>query len=299
MSAWTKAPAIYSWNPLSRKLISTGIQPPSSLESALSKIEIANVKVPSYDGTLIPLVIFARKGTQRNGANPVMLEGYGAYGISITSPQFQPWRVPWFEAGGVLAIAGVRGGSEYGEDWHLAGKIATKPNTWKDFIACAEYLIAQHYTSPAHLAAEGGSAGGILIGNAITERPNLFRAAVMNVPMTDTLRSETTAGGVFNIDEFGSVKTEAGFRASLAMDAYYKVKDGTVYPAVLFIGGMNDPRVLPFFSAKMAARLQAATASPVILDFDSDAGHGIGSSQEQFAKQDADQYAFLLSQLSK
>jgi len=154
---------------------------------------------------------------------------------------------------------------------------------------------------PEPVQSEGGSAGVILVGKAITEHPDLFRAAIMNVPMTETLRSETTAGGIFNIDEFGSVKSEAGFRASLAMDAYHKVKDGTRYPAVLFIGGMNDPRVLPFFSAKMAARLQSSTAShpPVLLDFDNDAGHGVGTSQEQFAKQDADQYAFLLAQLSQ
>jgi prolyl oligopeptidase len=178
--------------------------------------------------------------------------------------------------------------------------MATKPNTWRDFISCAEYLVSQQYTSPAHLGAQGGSAGGILAGNALTERPDLFGAIVMNVAMTNLLRSETTANGVFNTAEFGSVKTEKGFHALRAMDAYHKVKDGVSYPAVLFQGGMNDPRVNPFFSAKMAARLQAASSSgkPVLLDFPEDMGHGIGTSQEQSSKLKADMYAFLFAQLS-
>ena len=266
----------------------------------MSGIEVMTTKVPSYDGALVPLVVFSRKGVERNGPNPMLLTGYGAYGIATTSPVFIPHCSPWFEKGGLLAMAGVRGGGEYGEEWHLAGKIATKLNTWKDFIACAAYLVAQRYTSPAHLGAEAGSAGGVLIGNTLTERPDLFKALIMAVPTTDTLRSETTANGVFNIAEFGSVKTEEGFSAD-GDDAYQKVKDGTAYPAVLFQGGMNDPRVDPFFSAKMGARLQAATSSanPILLDFFEDSGHGIGNSQEQWSKQHADRYAFLFAQLSK
>ena len=155
LSAWTHAPAVYSWNPSSHKLADTGIQPPSRLEPAMSDIEVTTTKIPSYDGTLVPLVIFNKKGVPRNGANPLLLTGYGAYGATTTSPRFIPNWLPWFEKGGVLAMAGVRGGGEYGEEWHLAGKMATKPNTWKDLIACAEYLVAQRYTSPAHLGAEG------------------------------------------------------------------------------------------------------------------------------------------------
>lgn len=301
LNEWTEAPRIYYWDPQSRKLTDTQIQPPSSFEPEMSQIEATAVKVRSYDGTPVPLVILAKKGIPRNGANPLLLTGYGAYGYPSTSPGFGPLRLLWFDKGGIVAIAGVRGGGEFGEEWHLAGKIATKPNTWKDFIACAEYLVAQHYTSTAHLGIEGGSAGGVLIGNSITERPDLFGAAVMAVPMTDTLRSETTANGIFNIAEFGSVKTEEGFRALLAMDAYHKVKPGTSYPAVLFIGGFNDPRVNPFFSAKMGARLQASNSNgrPILLDFYEDSGHGIGNSQEQWAKQNADMYTFLFAQLTK
>ncbi|HZT60730.1 MAG TPA: prolyl oligopeptidase family serine peptidase, partial [Pyrinomonadaceae bacterium] len=192
-----------------------------------------------------------------------------------------------------------RGGGEYGEEWHLAGKGKTKPNTWKDFIACAEYLVAEKYTSPEHLAGEGGSAGGILIGNSITERPDLFGAAIDQVGDNNILRSETTSNGVPNIPEFGSTKTEDGFRSLLAMDAYSKVKDGVKYPAVLLTTGINDPRVEPWMSAKMAARLQAASASgrPVLLRVDYDAGHGFGSTRRQRNEELADTYAFLFQQL--
>ena len=145
--------------------------------------------------------------------------------------------IAWTERGGILADCGARGGGEYGEDWHLAGKGPTKPNTWRDFIACAEYLIDKKYTSPAHLAGEGASAGGILIGRAITERPDLFGAALIGSGVLDALRSETTANGVGNIQEFGSTKTEEGFKALYAMSAYHHVQDRTPYPAVLLTVG--------------------------------------------------------------
>ena len=192
----------------------------------------------------------------------------------------------------------MRGGGEYGEEWHLAGKGATKPNTWRDFIACAEYLIDKKYTSPAHLAGEGGSAGGILIGRAITEQPDLFGAAIINVGLLDTVRVETTANGVSNIPEFGSTKTEVGFKALFAMSAYHHVKDGTAYPAVLLTTGANDPRVDSWEPAKMTARLQAATASgkPVLLRVDYGGGHGGGSGEKQFQEQLADSWSFLLWQ---
>jgi dienelactone hydrolase len=172
----------------------------------------------------------------------------------------------------------------------MAGFQKTKPNTWKDFIAAAEYLIAEKYTSPAYLGIRGGSAGGVLISNAITERPDLFRAAQSAVGLNNALRFETTPNGIPNIAEFGTFKTEEGFKALLAMDGYNKVKDGVKYPAVILTHGINDPRVEPWMSAKMAARLQAATASgrPVLLRIDYDAGHGIGSSLSQGIAEQAD-----------
>jgi prolyl oligopeptidase len=212
---------------------------------------------------------------------------------------FRPTSLAWYERGGVLAFAHVRGGGAYGKPWHLAGQKATKPNTWKDFIACCEYLVSRGYTSPRHLAGEGGSAGGILIGRAITDRPDLFAAAVVDVGCLDMLRSETTTNGVPNIPEFGSTRTKEGFDALLAMSAYANVKDGTKYPAVLLTHGINDPRVEPWETAKMVARLQAATASdkPVLFRVDYQAGHGIGSTRKQHQEEEADGMAFLLWQL--
>jgi prolyl oligopeptidase len=226
-----------------------------------------------------------------------LINGYGAYGI-IKYVYFSPLRIAWLERGGVLAIAHVRGGGEYGKAWHLAGQKTTKPNTWKDFIACAEYLIEKGYTSHDFIAGQGGSAGGITIGRAITERPDLFKAAIINVGDLDAIRAETTTNGVPNIPEFGTVKKEDEFKGLLAMSSYHHVQDGVKYPAVLLTVGMNDPRVDPWNSAKMAARLQAATASnnPILLRVEYSAGHGIGSTRMQHLEQLADEWAFLLWQ---
>ena len=189
-----------------------------------------------------------------------------------------------------------------GEEWYKAGYKATKPNTWKDAIAVAEYLIAEKYTSPARLAIRGASAGGILVGRAITERPDLFAVALPSVGILDMLRLETTANGVPNIAEFGSVTTEDGFKALHAMSAYHHVLDGTGYPAVLLQVGRNDPRVEPWQSAKMAARLQAATTSgkPVLFTIDEEAGHGgVASTRSQRQGNMADALAFTLWQFGQ
>jgi prolyl oligopeptidase len=204
----------------------------------------------------------------------------------------------WLERGGVYAVANPRGSSVYGYDWYKAGQKTNKANTWKDFIACAEYLIAQQYTSNKKLGIIGGSAGGILVGRAMTDRPDLFAVVVPVVGVLDAVRAETTANGVPNIPEFGTVAKEDVFRGLLAMSSYHHVKDGTPYPAVLLIHGMNDPRVDAWQSAKMAARLMASSTSgkPILLDLDFDAGHGMGSTKLQRQRQVADYYAFLLWQ---
>ena len=297
LTSWTRSPAFFAYEPRTRAATNTQLVPPIPVD--MSSIEATTVRVKSHDGVMVPLVILHRRGLKRDGAYPTLLDGYGAYGNENTSPQFAPSLLAWLERGGVFALAGVRGGGEYGEEWHLAGKGATKPNTWKDFIACAEYLVAQQYTSPAHLSGIGGSAGGILIGNAIAERPELFAAVVDQVGVNNALRAETTANGVPNIPEFGSVKTEEGFRALLGMDAYTKIRDGVKYPAVLLTTGINDPRVEPWMSAKMAARLQAASTSgkPILLRVDYDAGHGMGSTKKQRNEEMADAFAFLFAQL--
>jgi len=296
LASWTKSPTYYSYDPMRKRLVDTKLVPPSPVD--FSGIESVEVKARSYDGAMVPLSIIYKRGLKHDGENPTLMFGYGAYGISI-DPNFNASLLAGLERGVVFAFAHVRGGGEYGEDWHRAGQKLTKINTIRDFIACAEYLIREKYTSPAHLAGQGGSAGGILIGGAITERPDLFGAAIINVGVLNALRAETTPNGVPNIPEFGTAKTPEGFQGLLAMDAYHRVKDGVAYPAVLLTTGINDPRVEPWMSAKMAARLQAATTSGklVLLRIDYDAGHGIGSTKRQRDEELADTGAFLLQQL--
>jgi prolyl oligopeptidase len=296
LSSWTNAGGLYSYDPGSKQLSDTRLQPVGPFDKP-ADVESVEVKVKSYDGTMVPLSIVRKKGLTLDGSHPTRLDGYGAYGITL-DPYFDPTVLAWLEHGGVYAVAHVRGGGEYGEDWHLAAKLLTKPNTWKDFIACAQYLIDQKYTSPSRLAIEGGSAGGITIGRSITERPDLFAAAIDGVPMSDTVRTEFTPNGPPNIPEFGTVKTQDGFKALYEMSAYAHVKDGTAYPAVMLTTGFNDPRVASWQPGKMAARLQAATSSarPVLLRVDYDAGHGFGSTKSQRQVQRADEWSFELWQ---
>jgi prolyl oligopeptidase len=299
LESWTDAGNVYSYDPRTRQITNTQLDQ-SGPYSRDDNSEAVNVKVRSYDGTLVPLSIRYRKGITLDGSHPTLLVGYGAYGIVEVNPSFYPDAVAWLERGGILADCGARGGGEYGEDWHLAGKGPTKPNTWRDFIACAEYLVGKKYTSPAHLAGDGRSAGGILIGRAITERPDLFGAAIIVSGVLDALRAETTAHGLVDIPEFGSTRTEDGFKSLYAMSPYHHVKDGTAYPAVLISTGINDPRVDPWESAKMTARLQAATSSgkPVLLRVDYGGGHGlIGATRQQVQEGRADSWSFLLWQL--
>jgi prolyl oligopeptidase len=296
LASWVNAGGIYFYDPESKQLTDSKLQPVGPFDKP-ADVESVEVKVKSYDGTAVPLSIVRKKGLTLDGSHPTRLMGYGAYGITL-DPYFDPSVLAWLERGGVYAIAHVRGGGEYGEDWHLAAKQLTKPNTWKDFIACAEYLIDQKYTSTSHLAIEGGSAGGITIGRSITERPDLFAAAIDAVPMSDVVRAEFTPNGPPNIPEFGTVKTQDGFKALYEMSAYAHVKDGTPYPAVMITTGFNDPRVASWQPGKMAARLQAATSSgkPVLLRVDYDAGHGIGSTKSQRLIELADEWSFDLWQ---
>ncbi len=296
MTSWIRGFQIYAYDPQTKQVTDTKLQPAGPFDDP-PNLESHEVKVRSHDGTQVPLSIVHAKGLKRDGSNPALLDGYGGYGYSI-DPYFDPIQLAWLEKGGVYAVCHVRGGGEYGEEWHLAGKGPTKPNTWRDFIACAQYLIDQKYTSPAKLAGEGASAGGILIGRAITERPDLFGAAVIGVGLLDTLRFELTTNGETNIPELGGVETEAGFRALYEMSSYHHVKDGTAYPAVLLTTGINDPRVDSWLPGKMTARLQVATASgkPVLLRVDYGGGHGGGSGKEQFEQRLADEWSFLLWQ---
>lgn len=275
----------------------TGLQPAGPYDQPPG-IVATEVKVKSHDGVLVPMSIIHRADVKLDGHNPTILYGYASYG-STEEPFYSVSRLAWLDAGGVYAIANPRGSGVYGEEWYRGGFQATKPNTWKDFIACAEYLIAQKYTSPAKLGILGGSAGGILVGMAMVERPDLFAAVIPAVGALDMLRMETTANGVPNIPEFGSVKTEAGFKSLLAMSTYAHIKPGAPYPAVLLTHGVNDPRVEVWTSTKTAARLQAATTSgkPVLLRLEYDAGHGIGSTKKQQMEERADMLSFFLWQM--
>jgi prolyl oligopeptidase len=205
----------------------------------------------------------------------------------------------WLDQGGVYVDANLRGGGEYGEEWHLAGNLTRKQNVFDDFIACAQYLVDHKYTTPARLAILGGSNGGLLMGAALTQRPELFRAVVSFVGIYDMLRVELDPNGTFNITEFGTVKDTAQFKALYAYSPYHHVKDGTAYPAILFLTGENDHRVNPMQSRKMTARLQAANSSgnPVLLRTTSSAGHGIGTALDEEIEQNADVFSFLFDQL--
>lgn len=273
----------------------TTTRPPGTPE-----LEVSEVLVPSHDGALVPLAILRRKGLALDGSNPTLMVGYGAYGLSFGA-FFDPRSIAWLERGGVLAYANVRGSGAFGDAWHRAGFKATKPNTWKDGLACARYLIDQRFASPGTLGIWGTSAGGIFVGRAVTTAPDLFAAAIFDVGIMDAVRAEASANGITNISEFGSAANPAEFPALLEMSTYHQIRDGTPYPAVMFIHGLNDPRVDVWHSAKAAARLQAASTSgkPILMRLDGQAGHGIGSTASQSFSKQADIYSFLLWQFSQ
>ncbi len=298
MESWTKSPLWYVAS-ATTPTRNTGLRKKSPVD--FSGIVAREVFAQSADGTNIPLSIVMRANIPRNSANPTLLDGYGAYGISI-SPSFSPTRLAWLERGGIFAECHARGGGEFGEDWHFAAHIATKQRTIDDFVACAHYLIDNRYTASAKLAGTGTSAGGVTIGNSIVQHPELFRAALDVVGDTNPTRDEFAEGGPANIPEFGSVTDPVGFKALYATDPYIHIRDGVAYPAVLAVTGANDPRVAPWIVAKFAARLQAATSSgrPVLLRVDYDAGHGaLGASRRQTQALITDEYSFLFWQLNE
>ena len=256
------------------------------------------IMVESHDGTMVPLSLIYNKGIVKNGKNRVLFNGYGAYGASW-SPYFSPSLLLWTNEGGILAIPHVRGGGELGDKWHKAGFKTTKPNTWKDLIACAEFLIKKGYTSNQYIAITGGSAGGILIGRALTERPDLFAVAIPVVGCLNPLRAEESPNGPVNVPEFGTVKDSVECMALIEMDAYLQLEDDTKYPATLITAGMNDPRVIAWQPAKFAARLQAVNTSdkPILFWADYEAGHGgIGIAKTKRFESLADRLSFALWQ---
>jgi prolyl oligopeptidase len=253
----------------------------------------------SKDGTKVPMTIIHRHGSAMDGTVPTLVYGYGGYGIS-ESPYFVDniyWG-PWLQQGYTLVITNIRGGAEYGESWHLGGNLTRKQNVFDDFSACAQYLIDNHWSSSAHMAALGGSNGGLLMGAVITQHPGQFRAVVSTVGDYDMLRVELDPNGQFNTTEYGTVKDAADFQALYAYSPYHHVLDGAKFPAILMETGDNDPRVNPAQSRKFAARLQAANGAktPILLKTFADAGHGSSSSAD-LQQQTADWYAFLFQEL--
>lgn len=294
VTSWTQPPTRYDFDAkadaLAKSVFNVDVTYPGFEDLVAEEVE-----AESHDGTKVPLSIIHKKGLALDGSHPCILEGYGAYGYSI-NPHFDLKRSV-AARGVVFAIAHVRGGSENGEAWYKAGYKTTKPNTWKDFIACGEYLVKHGYTRPEHLAGTGTSAGGILISRAITERPDLFRAAVCNVGCANALRMEFSPNGPPNVPEFGTVEDAAECRALAEMDGVAHVRAGVNYPAVLGVAGWNDPRVTPWEPGKFVAAVQNASTSshPALLKVNYDDGHFTEEKRVTFSNFAA-QYAFMLWQ---
>ena len=296
LQSWTRARQVFAVGADS-SVRNTGLQPAGPFD-ALADVVATEVKVKSHDGAMVPLSIFHRKGVVLDGRNPTILTGYASHGITA-EPFFNGGRLAWLDAGGVFAVANPRGSGVYGPDWQRGGFQTSKPNSWKDFIACAEYLIAEKFTQPSRLGIIGNSAGAILVGRAMTERPELFAAAIASAGLLDGLRFETGANGGPRTTEFGTTKTESGFKSLLAMSTYANVKGATAYPAVLLTHAVNDARVEVWQTTKTAARLMAATTSgkPVLMRLDFEVGAGAGHVKQQRLEERADMYAFLLWQM--
>ncbi|MBV8136248.1 MAG: prolyl oligopeptidase family serine peptidase [Deltaproteobacteria bacterium] len=289
LESWNVPPTVFAYDPRGDRFsdLALGTNPPYRPD----EFEVRDLNATARDGTQIPLTFVEPTGTQ--GTRTVLLDAYGSYGISFL-PEFNARIISFMREGAAYAVCHVRGGGELGEAWRLAGKDAQKPNTWRDLIACAEDLIALGLTTKDKLFITGGSAGGITVGRAMTERPDLFAGVIDRVPAANALRMEFSPSGPPNIPEFGTVTNEEGFKNLLAMDSYQAVKGGTQYPAVLITAGLNDPRVASWEPAKFAARLQASdTTNPVLLRVEEEAGHGIGSTKTQKDQEWADIGAFI------
>jgi prolyl oligopeptidase len=294
-ASWIDPVAWYSFDPGTGRVAKTRLAAVSPVD--LSGAEAVRGWATSKDGTRVPVDVIRMKGTKLDGDRPTILYGYGGYGVNET-PHFAALRALWLLNGGVYASAILRGGGEFGEEWHLAGNLTRKQNVFDDFTAVAEWLVKEGYTRPQRLALLGGSNGGLLVNAVVAQRPDLVRAAASLVGISDMIRVENTPNGAFNVTEFGTVKDPEQFRAMYAYSPYHHVVDGTRYPAVLLTAGEGDPRVDSWHAKKMAARLQEATASgrPVMLRL-SGWGHGMGSSMDERIDQQADLWSFFFAEL--
>jgi prolyl oligopeptidase len=298
--SFTVPPSVYQVDLASRKtslwvkVDTPGIDP--------SAYEVRQLWYTSKDGTKVPMFVFHKKGLDLNGKNPTLLTGYGGFNVSLT-PSFVGARYLWLEHGGVFAVANLRGGAEFGEDWHRAGMLDKKQNVFDDFIAAAEFLISEKFTDKDHLAIQGGSNGGLLVGAALTQRPDLFRAVVCQVPLLDMLRYQNFLIAKFWVPEYGSAEDPKQFNWLYAYSPYHHVKPGTQYPAIMFMTADSDSRVDPMHAKKMAALMQAQAANgqsrerPILLRIDTKAGHGQGKPITKQIEDQTDVYSFLFWQL--
>ncbi len=294
-SSYTTPPAIYRYD---LKAGASSVWDTVKSDVDLSRLEVKQVFYPSKDGTKVSMFVVHRKGIALDGKNPALLYGYGGFNISET-PHFSRTVVPWLERGGIYAVANLRGGGEYGEDWHRAGMLDKKQNVFDDYIAAAEWLIANKYTTSRRLGIMGGSNGGLLVGAAMTQRPDLFRAVLCAVPLLDMVRYHNFQIAQLWVPEYGSAEKEEQFRFLHAYSPYHHVVKGTAYPAVLFEAAESDSRVDPMHARKMAALVQSSTSSglPVLLRIETKAGHGIGKPLSKQIDEAVDTWSFLLWQL--
>jgi prolyl oligopeptidase len=293
---YTRPSVVMRWDHASGAVTETPIRAMSPVD--ISDYAVTRLFATSKDGTQVPVTVIGPKTMKRDGSTPLLLYGYGGYGINL-SPAFLPEdAIVLLKAGGAYAIANVRGGGEYGERWHKQGMLTAKQNVFDDFAAAAGMLKAKRYTSTAHLALNGGSNGGLLMGAVLTQHPGIAKAVISDVGIYDMLRVELDPNGSFNVSEFGSVKDPAQFRALYAYSPLHHVRTGVQYPAIYLDTGDNDGRVNPLHSRKFAAALQASgSKAPVYLRTSAKSGHGHGTSLDEAIQLQADSIAFLLDQL--
>ena len=293
LAGWTQPSKRYHYNAKEDEFTLQTLSSPAEYPE-LKDLVVKEIVVKSHDGVEVPVSIIHNKDLKMDGSNPAVIYGYGSYGISM-NPFFSPITLAYTTYGGILVVPHVRGGGELGDAWHRAGQKQNKPNTWKDAIATAEYLINNSYTSSDKLSIWGGSAGGIFVGRSITERPDLFVAAAPEVGAMNTVRMEESPNGPINAPEFGTVKDEAEFQGLLAMDSFHALKKGVDYPAMLVTAGMNDPRVIAWEPAKFAAKAQNYTSSdaPILFLTDFESGHGIGDKKTKAFESFANVFSFF------
>ncbi|SHJ47559.1 prolyl oligopeptidase family serine peptidase [Aquimarina spongiae] len=282
LKGWLSKTQRYTFDEETNSLVPYNIFPDNGHENNFADLTIEEVTVKGHDGVEIPLSLIYQRDLKKDGTNPILMRSYGAYGSSMIPTAYYPFLL-YVREGGIYAVAHVRGGGEKGDAWRNGGYKTTKPNTWKDIISCTEYLITNNYTSKRKIAIWGGSAGAVGVGRALTERPDLYGAAILSRGILNTVRIEAGINGANSAKEFGTIKDSIEFRGLYNMDAYHHIKDNTSFPATLVTTGMNDSRVPPWQSFKFAARLQEANTSknPILLKTEFDSGHGLQSTKKR------------------